>query len=272
MAATVTAEFSDALGTSTAFVDAYQGQAGAGWATAWAAAVATSNTLAGTVTNTSPLLGGGNYLSLTAAGNAGTKSATRRIDGAVIDLTQPYTVAWKFRLETSTASFNVFNDRVHIGADTASNAGTGTGNSWLVGVVGASSDTNTVFPGTWYFFDYNGSNTFNTGNMFDTGLALTQGRVYSFLIEVNPATRSYSAQIDDGVNPPVSAANLGFRNNSTAATPFLMFGGNTSENGESLGFSIDGVVVDQIPEPGAAGLLAAGGFGLAVLRRRRRMA
>lgn len=276
-AATVTADFSESLGKSSTVVDAYLGKAGSGWAGGWVEKVDSSNTISGTVlaSSSSPLGDGGNYLSLTGGGSAGTKAVTRQLDSAVLNTAFPYTVQWKYRLDSATTGFTTFNDRVHFGASGTETGPSGTNNSWLIGAVGADSGmTNLVPDGNFYFFNYkaNNSSTFSGTNLVDTGIALTQDVVYSFTVNVNPATRTYSARIDAEGGSFFEQSNLGFRSNSPAANQYLVFGGVTSTTNEAINYSLDGISVTGIPEPTNAGLLviACGGFLLS--RKRRQLA
>lgn len=106
---------------------------------------------------------------------------------------------------------------------------------------------------------------FNPANIYFTKVGLVEGGTYSFVIEVNPATASYSASVTTGVGSG-SASDLGFRNGAVnGAGDYFLFGRNTNSEGEEWGFSYDNVFV--VPEPSAALL---GLFGSLVLFRRRR--
>jgi len=62
-------------GNSSAIVDAFQGIAGSGWQGGWVMNQ-TNATSTGTVSNTSPLNGGGNYLAMTSTTSGTGASAT----------------------------------------------------------------------------------------------------------------------------------------------------------------------------------------------------
>lgn len=268
--AQVVADFTG--GNGTASVDQYQGIAGDGWLNAWG--VNTTGTSGGTsfvptVTNTSPLNGGGNYLSTTLTAGSGSSKGTvqRIVDGTSFDLASPYTVSFDIRLDTAFTTFTADTDYLQIfdriNPDSSDFGGNG---AWLIRAAGAS--VNTITARNWMY--YNGGKNaagYNPANFVDSGVALVPGTVYSFLIAVDPVNLEYTVSINGGL----ASAAMGFRNNTAANLGGLMFGGQTSGTGETITFSVDNIAV--VPEPSVTALgIVAGVAVLTVLRRRKNRA
>lgn len=260
------AEFND--GNGTTLPDQWAGAVGNGWATAWQQ----GGNAAGTgVVNTSPLWDSGNYLQFvdnTTTSPTYVRRQFQNFEG--LDIAQPHRITLSYRFDGSGAAFTHFNDRIAIFGDTAAVTSSATSNTWLIGVAGSNTGAGvgqSVNPGEWYFFDNNGSNTFATSNMYDTNLVFVPGRAYAITIDVNPALGTYSASINDGVNPVVSASNLTFRSGSTGAASWFHVSQNSDAPTDNAAFSIDSVQI--VPEP-TAGLATLAGFAaLSLLRRRR---
>jgi hypothetical protein len=230
------------------------------------------------ITESNPVVsGGGRYVRVVNQANTTTEplgppasggyGIRKRFDSAVLNTTLPHTVSFDFRVDTPLTTFTEFADRFHIAASTDTNfTNTNNTSTWTVGVVGASTANNGT-AGYWYFYDRTVSEAFTPANMYITSLRLEQGVTYSFVINVNPATASYSATITSSTGATSTASNLGFRNNTVGAMgDLLLFGGNTSASGEMLGFSADNIII--VPEPGSALLVLVGSCSLAIRRRR----
>jgi hypothetical protein len=198
--------------------------------------------------------------------SAGGYGVRKRMDSAVLDTsTTAHTVSFDFRLESDLTTFNTFDDRLHIFASPVELGNTNANTTWSVGVVGANNGSG-ITPLYWYFYDRNTSDGFNGANMYFTNVPLQSGVTYSFVIDVDPETASYSASISSSAGSD-GASNLGFRNGTAgSAGDFLVFGGNVSATDEAFGFSFDNVIV--VPEPSASLLALMGACGFALRRRR----
>ncbi|MDB5294601.1 MAG: hypothetical protein JWO31_584 [Phycisphaerales bacterium] len=268
-------------GTATPAPDTFRGTAGGGWQAAWT----TAGTIAGSVTNTTPVDGGGNYLVATSAGTtaAATGAWSRKYGGATdpaVSLGARHTISWTMRIDESAASLtsNFTNgaDRYQAFGDATALSTTATSNEWLVGAFGADPATST--PGfvakRWEFYNASATtNAFTSGALVDSGIALTSGATYRFTITTDPATKTYVGSVTDLANPGATftSGTLNWRTASTNTTGLaggvLEFGNSGNAAGETRAFSLDGVQV--VPEPAAAGLLA-GAVGIAAAGRRRR--
>jgi hypothetical protein len=264
----ITAEFTDGNGTSS--VDQWTGIAGDGWAGGWTSLLPTGDSA--TVTSTTPLNGAGdNYLSVTdsTAGGAGNHNIVRSITSfGDVDTSQKYTIRWKWRFDGSVTDMEggAFNDRIHFYGNNGNTNGTSATNSWVVGWASADAGTLTVFDDHWYFFDNNTGTAFNTSNQIDTGIGLTAGVVYEFVVTVDPAAGTYDASIDDGTDN-FSATGLTFRNGLTGQFNSLHFGTNTSDGSFDSSYALDSVTISAVtvvPSPTAlpAGLLMLGAMAM----------
>jgi len=263
-------------GEGSIYVDQFQGAPGKGWQGGWADQGSGSST----VETAAPLNGPGDpYLAVTNTGT-GDRTVVRGFEQyGLIDPADPYRVQWKWRFDGDPADVNEFGDRIHFYADDSAENGTNSGNSWIVGLVGADRAGNDIHDGHWYFYDRTDPNDGFTGdNMVDTGLSLLAGQVYDFEVLVYPADGTYDATIFDGTTT-FAAEDLVFRNGSTGQFNFLHFGGFVSDPGEDWAFSLDSVRVSLIPEaPGIIpepstllvwSLLAGLGVGVGWRRRKR---
>jgi hypothetical protein len=265
----VEANFNGANGTTQP--DDYVGTAGDGWVAGWTSSGAATGT---GIVATTPLNSGGNYLQVVDNTTSTTVSVRRQFQSTPgLDITQPYRITLDFRADGDATTFNVFGDRFGIFGDSATSASsTAASNTWGIGVVGGTSGAGSgqsAFPMRWYFFDRNVSSDFNTSNMFDTSLGFVFGRTYSITIDVNPGAGTYGASINDGVNPVVSATDLGFRKGVTASVSDTVgIVANADAPTDNSRFSVDSIRITAVPEPATATLL--GLAGLVVLQRRRR--
>ena len=246
--------------------DTYPGTAGAGWTGGWTntagSAVATSST--------NPVNGGGSYLTGSAAytGTIADQGIVRTLSTSVVNTALHYTVSWEVRFE-DLGTFDTFGDRVHFSSTNSTSVASGQTSSWLVGSVGADRTS----AGNWYFYNNSTPSTngnFNNADLVNTGIALVEGHTYSFLITVDPSTRTYDATVTDlDTATPFSRTGLNFRNqganvsyqNFVFGTPVPNAAGHTRE------FSFDSLEINGVPEPSLS-LLAVVGI-LPLLRRRR---
>ncbi len=129
---------------------------GFGWKSGWYEIEETASTPGAYVSSQpgdGPIApGSGNFLDIFHRQAVGSDQGTRRRpDPAVVDMTQPYTVKFDYRTRSGDG-VTAFADRIQIGADGPTGAGTNLGPNpgdatnltWMVGVVGGN-DANRVF-------------------------------------------------------------------------------------------------------------------------------
>ena len=240
---------------------------GTGWINSWTPTATSPATPV--VSSASELTAGsGNYLPVapTSVTSNTTHAVSRQFSSVVAS--SPYTVRFDWRMDTALTNFNTFNDRVHIGGS-AGNVNSDATFSWLVGVAGADNGATNVVPdGNWYVYDYTNNNGFSGSNLVDTGITLTTSVVYSFIVNVNPAARTYTVNISGSDSSSYTSGALDFRNQSSTPTNTLAFGSVTHATNDNTTFSIDNISIDGVPEPSSialAGLLGA----IGLIRRRR---
>lgn len=246
---------------------------GTGWSAGWAESTSTNN-VDGSVINTNPINGGGNYLSVTNTVNSTNLGINRNIGSMVNSI---YTLSFDWRLDSPLTTFTTFNDRIHFGSNNDASFGTTNTWGWIIGVSAADNGTtNTVFDGNWYFYNNQSTSAngnFDSADMVNTNVALVSGVTYSFTVTVNSTAQTYSASMVGSNGTSFSASNLNFRNQASAGTnqTNLVFGGAVSASSvvgtptESLTWSLDNVNV--VPEPSS--LILAGLSGLLCFKRRR---
>lgn len=252
--AQITANFTDGNGTSS--VDQYTGIAGNGWSSAWytvgPSGNSTSTTITAGVTNTTPLNGGGNYLSVTntPGANGQGDGVGRDISSANgVNLASPYTISFDFRLDSATTNW-AGNDGVNIYNDSNSKILGGDNGFQIVG-------------------DSSGWRVRNGNAFLNTGVSLVSGTVYNFTIALDPTNSQYTTTITGGASPYASGT-LGYRDTAAAATDFthLIFNSKDNQGTDTISYSIDNLIV--VPEPASAAvLLGLTGLGLAICRRSR---
>ena len=112
-------------GTATPAPDTYTGAAGNGWSQAWYPGGNIAGDLTGTVVATSPLLGGGNYLSMTdSAADTSDSTLTRAYGGNGVSPTVNQTITFDYRLDTSlnSASYITVGDALNDAAGVGSSS------------------------------------------------------------------------------------------------------------------------------------------------------
>ena len=237
--------------------------AGGGWAGEWGTA---GTGISATVVAADPLNGPDDpYLQVSLV-NTSTTSQDYEIrrefeDFGRIDINGQHKVSWKWRFDGDLADFNDSGeDRIHFFADNDASAGTNDSNAWLIGVT---SERSGFVDGDFYFFDGSDSNTFSGANTVQTGITLQEDVVYSFDVWVDPDTKSYSARITDEFGNSFFASGMKFRNYLTANMPDmtwnrLHFGASANGLDDDLSFSLDSVVISQVPEPSTIALAVLG--------------
>jgi len=260
-------------GTNAPTPDSFTGSAGGGWQGGWITTA--SGTAVATVKNTSPVSGGGNYLSMTLAGSSSVAQVglDRLFGGAGggVSLTATQTISWDFRLdETGLSTFTGGNDRYQFMGNAAPDQTTAGSDEWFVFASGANPN---LVPGfvadTWLFYSGSTStNAFNNGTVANSGIALTPGTTYHFTITTNPVTKTYLGSVSDGVTTYTTPTALNWRNyssNPTASGGYFIASTIADNAGETRAYSLDSVQI--VPEPSTMPLLM-GALGLLGLRRR----
>ncbi|MBN8709358.1 MAG: hypothetical protein J0I10_08255 [Verrucomicrobia bacterium] len=246
--AAVIANFTE--GNGSTLPDQYVGAAGAGWTTAWTNTNAT--VLTGNVTNTSPLSGGGNYLSLALTQGAGSVTYINRTwSNTEVPYTGGVTLSWSFRLDSPITSFNAQADVLHF------YDGLGGAASFLISGFGAT--TGTASGQTWAFYNGNRDGAaWNGNNYVNTGISITTGTMYTFSVTLDPSTRSWTGTVSNGTSSYTSSA-LGFRTSAYSANGTFILGMQESVSSKNLTASFDSLSI--VPE-NQTSALAAFGFGL----------
>lgn len=96
----------------------------------------------------------------------------------------------------------------------------------------------------------------NGGNTVSSDMAVTAGTVYFFTINTDPQTQTYNVTIFNGTNTYTSPS-LGWRSAATQEGAFLHFTVKDTTAGtiNTVGFSVDGISLTQVPEPAMVALL-----------------
>jgi hypothetical protein len=250
--AAVIADFSGGNGTATP--DQYVGTAGDGWSGAWAQPTG----LSGTVVNTTPLNGGGNYLQANLSNTTAGLFINRSWDDAAVSYTDPLTISWSFRFDSPLTNFTVAADTIGF-LD-----GVGATSTFQINALGLGSGTAPTR--TWVFYDGNqDGGAFNANNYVSSGMALVSGTVYDFSVTLDPSTRTYVGTVSNGITTFTSDP-LGFRTSAFSANGSVQFGMRQSAGTDNFQFSLDSVQI--VPEPSALALAMLGLAGLSLRRRR----
>lgn len=263
--AAILANFTDGAGTSS--YDQFKGIAGGGWMGAWGSPA--GNTPTATVTNTSPINGSGNYLSVNPNG-AGDGAIGRAFDGmglnGGVDATLPVTISFDLRID-SLANWDANGDYISLHSSSGNYNVSGS-SSFIIRAYGASPSAGQN--GTEWLL-YNGAGdggAFSTANFVNSGMTLAAGTTYHFEITSFASTEMYNVSISNG-STSVNFTNLGWRANAAAGLQTnLAFNNRESSAGDAFGYSLDNINISGVPEPSVALL---GGLGVIGLLRRRRV-
>lgn len=266
-------------GNSNGVVDGFRGMAGQGWQAGWLTNISNTN-VTQTVTNTAPLNGGGNYLSMSSTTSGTGSSATgwnRQYGGSGggVSLSAAHTISWSFRVDEDAASltsnFTQGTDRYQFFGTGASSNTTTTANEWFVFSSGATPATagGNFAAGKWEFYSGGASSTaFDQGTIVDSGISMVSGTTYFFTITTDPTTRTYVGTVSDGVNS-FTTGTLNWRNtsaNPTASGGYFVTSLTSSAPGEIRSASLDSISI--VPEPSSS-LLLLGTAALLGTRRKR---
>jgi len=242
-----------------------------GWANAWSGGGGTSG-----LSSANPINSSGSYYSFVSGSANVNYSIRRQLDSSIFNSTTPYTISWDYRLDSDISLFSGADHRINFGSsanlnDSGSNASTG----WLVGVK-AQGYGGSALNGYWFFYDHANPSSgldgpYNESNMSSTGILMEQGKVYSFTLEVDPASKTYSASITVDGDPAstVTQTGLNFRNQTSNQSHLNLYMGQFTTANEGFASSLDNLTINAVPEPGRA-LLAFVSMGLLIFRRCRR--
>lgn len=228
-------------GNGTASADQYQGVSGSGWASAWSTPNS-STTVAGSVTNTSPLSTSdpnrlGVTLTTSAASGTGAVSRGYQTTGNVAT-NGIHQITYVFRAD-DLADFSGANDYITMTGDNSAKSGTSSTNTWTILAYGAAAGGLSAM--TWGFSD-------SGSPMVDTGISLVQGRAYRFVLVLDPAADSYTASITDLTNDDsFTSGTLAFRNTTSNNSSYINIGMKQDTSGDVGKFSIDTVRVTPPP-------------------------
>ncbi len=246
-------------------VDQYGGTVGGGWSSGWQVYTAGGSgfTREKQVLNSSPVNGGGNYLSISSDSTSTSSprwGVYREYDGAgtSVDLSQTLTYSFDYRFDDTSffegggASFV----QIMEGAEWIWNTSTAT---WAIGT------SSTADPSVKYWSVGDGNGT-GGASFINTNLQMNQGDTYSFLITSNPGTMSWDVSITNLDAPMESYSNtgLGYALNQSSHGGSLWFNQQATDEssvpGTRFEASIDNIAI--IPEPSTFLLLglALGGF------------
>ncbi|MBN1910898.1 MAG: PEP-CTERM sorting domain-containing protein [Pirellulales bacterium] len=248
--------------------DGFIGKPGAGWKTAWDArgdrATLTAHVLDGT-TGTE-INGSGNYLEMTVSdmnpGSTGYSiGGVSRDYGCVnedgIDWTQQHSIRFLVRIDEDMdgSTFSSGNDSYQIFDSPYPRGGTNSETSWAAY---ASGDTDKE----WWFFD-------GPVNRLDSDIALREGGVYEFTITVDPMTQTYDIELTDDLNNTFSQTGLSWRIGAETIGGVLNFMARGDTANDIRSWSIDEIVITQVPEPSTL-VLVFGALLLGLVWRRRK--
>lgn len=228
----------------------YTGDATDGWSSPWLPKRADSSvTVDRDVVDTNPLVrGGGNYLLI---------SGISVVPGV-------WGVSRQYAVHPNREYRNVRRDRAHvirfdlriddlsgwskgedfaIGDAQSAQENYGLGPISTIAIRAHQSDTGSAKANRWAVYDGNRDGTFQSSRYIDTGISLTTGVTYTFIIRMRPATRSWIVTIDDGTQRFTSGL-LGFRAGGLGSG-ILSFFRTTNSRNDATTFSLDNLLIED---------------------------
>lgn len=213
---------------------------GTGWSGNWAQATASVQTAA--MGSSSPVSGGGSYLTYR-TNAAGTNGNYRDFAAAAAGL--PHTVVMHVRVDSLGVFWDGTNlsDRLQIYGETGSGTSdAGTGAAWLI-MASPNFKTPAGAPsGNWQVYNGARNGAWSSNYMVNSGIPVMEGGVYTLRVTVYPATQSYDVEISEGTNV-FTRADLGFRTGNTTAPDRLVLSNKirATGSGNQLGLSYDSI-------------------------------
>lgn len=242
----IVADFTGGAGTTS--VDQLDGKAGDGWTGGWNKI---GGTTVGTLTNATPINGGGNYLAITnlePTGGGYTREVTSFAD--INFATSIYTLELDFRIDSA------IHNNMQMGLRGGNGVNTG---SDVLGNIKAVNDT-------WRVINGNGSGGSNDVN---TGMAVISGDTYHVEFQFDPNTLTYILTLDnlDDELPAYVSGVLNWRRTTVDLTPTFFIGKQFDTGNPGGDISFDSLLI-SVPTPAAlpAGLSL---LGLLVMRRKK---
>jgi hypothetical protein len=241
--------------------DTYPGTAGGGWQGGWGINNINGGSAVATLTNTTPINGGGNYLRFTTTTNTFPSTVGRRLDTS---LASEYTAQHRWTADLRIDALAP-NDQAIWLVTNAENSPTAS--SSRVGAQIRTGYNATTGTHTWFIGNGNSDGVGANVTFVNSNIAAVAGSVYRFTIDANPASGTYDVLIN-GANVDVNATTPNFRYRANAADALLQNGILFRVDRTATTFSIDNVSFAAVPEPMSLGALAC--FGMGLLARHRR--
>jgi hypothetical protein len=229
-------------GISEYFDTGFPGTAGQnGWSDVWAYGGITTPV----ITNTSPVSGGGNYLTFTQTSTG--DSFLRRSYFGRLASTNDHVIRCRMRADALTG-FTSINDYLTVTDGPSSAGGSSSGSSFIIRAYGASPG-GTMPALKWAL--YNGgknAGSYNAANWVDSGMAIAAGQTYAFTIVLHPVSLTWDVTVSNGLTS-VTTTNLGFRDNDFAIPDTLILNARIGNATNILIASIDTITVSPRPVP-----------------------
>ena len=227
----------------------YPGEAGEGWVGPCQHASGDPE-----IRTDDPIDGDGPYIRLDSLETRTRNFAREYESGAGVDITQPHTIRWKFRIPLDDLfDFSDFSDSVHFYARHATsltNRPRGD-SSWQMWATGTEHSSGASGGQTFWVFDnVDGSGTYNLINNVDTGVHLHPGHIYSVAVSVFPESETFTVNIHDQTGGVFFSSRdpHHFRSVTDPGEPIqtaLHFGVQASSADQRLPFDLDSVRISQ---------------------------
>ncbi len=251
--------------TVTSEVDAWTGQIGDGWSSVWARSSATTEV----ISTASPIWGANPRLQITPGGTGGHVNRIYDPDYVAPIATLPITISFDLSIDNMGDFLNTATNHFFLAQSNSASSNPTSNTNWLIygyggtdsdAAVGESGLLATAKQGQWNLLDR------SNNSYVPTGIALTQGVLYSFTLTLDRVNKSYSVWLTDGTET-FRSDSLSFYNTNGNFVSRLVFSQNY-QGSQSAIYSISNIGI--IPEPSVLALVVGAGavVGLAALRRR----
>lgn len=231
------ADFSEGVGTTSASHQ-YVGTAGEDWLGPWAA-VPTNTTMDATVTNNDPIVGTDNYLQMEITGGATSSRRSALNRGVEASLAEDaHSIAFTLRVDKLTGFGS--GDFIGIFSTETAQASTTSTSSQTWGLIVSGTSGNISFRD-------------GESNSINTGLDLTAGVTYDFLMEINPLDSTWTGSISTSAGPSFTSPTMNFRK-TTATGRYVNINSLMNTTGDEIDYSLTGLSVTAIPESSSTSL------------------